>query len=242
MISISVVSHGQAELVAQLLADIARFPAPLDAEVLLTLNIPEPLPFAAEGFLWPVTVVRNAAPKGFGANHNAAFRRAKGAWFCVMNPDIRLTENPFPILLEEISRLPAAVIGPMVATPRGEIEDSVRRFPTLSSLAAKLLGRSDSCYTFVEGESTFAADWLAGMFMLFHTEDFCTVGGFDEGFFMYYEDVNICARLWKLDRQVLACPKAQVIHDARRASHRDLRHMRWHITSMLRYLWRYRWK
>jgi len=241
VISISIVSHGQAELVAQALADLARFPAPLDAEILLTLNIPEPLPFAAEDFPWPVTLVRNAGPKGFGANHNAAFRLAKGEWFCVMNPDIRLTENPFPILLEELSLLSTAVIGPRVTTPSGEIEDSVRHFPTLSSLTAKLLGRSDGCYSLVEGGATFAADWIAGMFMLFRREDFRTVDGFDEGFFMYYEDVDICTRLWKAGRRVLACPKAQVIHDARRASRNNLRYMRWHIASMIRYLWRYRW-
>lgn len=239
VISISIVSHGQGELVGQALADLARFPAPLDAEILVTVNIPEPLPFLAVDFPWPVRIVENASPKGFGANHNAAFRLAKGEWFCVMNPDIRMPKNPFPVLLGEIARLSAAVIAPAVLTPGGQVEDSVRHFPVPLSLAGKMLGRSDGRYRFALGDETFPADWVGGMFMLFRADDYRAVGGFDEGFFLYYEDVDICARLWKAGRCVLACPEAQVVHDARRASRRNLRYMRWHAASVARYLARH---
>lgn len=236
MISISIVSHGQSELICQALADLARFPGPLDVEVLLTLNIPETLPFSAADFPWPLRVVENASPQGFGTNHNAAAQLAKGEWFCVMNPDIRLPENPFPLLLGEVKRMAAAVIAPAVLTPAGRVADSVRRFPAPLTLAAKMLGRGDGRYPFVVGSETFAADWVAGMFMLFRAEDYQCVGGFDEGYFLYYEDVDICARLWKAGRRVLACPRAQVIHDARRASRHNLRYTRWHAASMARYL------
>jgi N-acetylglucosaminyl-diphospho-decaprenol L-rhamnosyltransferase len=236
VLSISIVSHGQGELVGKVLDDLARFPAPLRAEIVLTLNIPEQLLFTAEDFPWPMRVVENFSPKGFGANHNAAFRLAKAEWFCVMNPDIRLNSNPFPVLLEEIERQGAAVISPAVLSPTGQVEDNVRRFPTPFSLIGKMLGRNDGCYPFVIGDETFSADWVGGMFMLFRSDDYRRVGGFDEGFFLYYEDVDICARLWKAGRRVLACPKAQVIHDARRPSRRNLRYMRWHAGSMARYL------
>lgn len=239
MVSISIVSHGQAALTSLVVADLARFDVSADMEVLVTLNLPERLPFSASEFPFPVRVVENASPNGFSANHNAAFRRAKGDWFCVMNPDIRLPDNPFPILLEEISRLDGAVIAPAVRAPGGTLEDSVRRFPTPRSLAMKALGRDDGRYRFAEGDDTFAADWVGGMFMLFRAEDYRAVGGFDEDFFLYYEDVDICARLWKAGRRVLACPRAQVVHDAQRTSRRDLRYMRWHAASMARYLGRH---
>ena len=77
------------------------------------------------------------------------------------------------------------------------------------------------------------------MFMLFRAEAFFRVGGFDEDFFLYYEDVDICTRLWKDGSRVLACPGAQVIHEARRASRRNVRYMRWHAASLLRYLGKY---
>lgn len=236
MISISVVSHGQGNLVGRVLADLAGFVDAVRFEVILTKNIPERLPFPVDDFPYPMKIVENASPKGFGANHNAAFRLAEGKWFCVMNPDIRLPENPFALLIEEIDRQHAAVIAPAVLSPAGQLEDSIRRFPTPFSLARKLFGRGDGRYAFAVGDETFPADWVGGMFMLFRAEDYQRVGGFDEGFFLYYEDVDICTRLWQVRHRVLACPKVQVIHDARRASRRDFRYMRWHAGSMARYL------
>lgn len=235
-ISVSVVSHAQGGLAGEVLRDLLRLVDPGDIEVILTKNLPEQLPFSPEAFACRLSIIENPVPKGFGANHNAAFQCATGKYFCVMNPDIRIHENPFPSLIREIERQHAAVIAPAVLTPAGQVEDSIRRFPTPLSLAGKMLGWSDGRYPFSVGDATFAADWVGGMFMLFRSEDYRRVGGFDEGFFLYYEDVDICARLWQAGRRVLACPMAQVVHDARRASRRNLRYMRWHAGSMARYL------
>ncbi|MBE7527055.1 MAG: glycosyltransferase [Burkholderiales bacterium] len=236
MITISIVSHGQSALVEQLLADLARLDISMVTEVLVTLNIPETIAFKPRDYPYPVSVLRNTAARGFGANHNAAFRQAKGELFCVVNPDIRLPDNPFSILIEEIARHSAGVIGPMVVTPDGMVEDNVRHFPVLTSLAAKLLGYGDGRYVFTARDKTFAADWVAGMFMLFRARDFRAVGGFDEAFFLYYEDVDICARMWKSGRSVLVCPNVRVIHNAQRSSRRNLRYMKWHALSLARYL------
>ncbi len=223
-------------MVRAALADLARFADPLRFEVTLTCNIPEQAAGFADNFPYPVRLIENASPKGFGANHNAACEVANGEWFCVMNPDIRLPDNPFPALLAALELRQAAVSAPAVLSPGGQVEDSIRRFPTPFSLLGKLLGRDDGRYRFAVGDETFPADWVGGMFMLFRAEDFRRIGGFDEGFFLYYEDVDICARLWKAGLGVLACPRAQVVHDARRASRRNLTYMRWHLTSMARYL------
>lgn len=75
--------------------------------------------------------------------------------------------------------------------------------------------------------------------MLFRSEDFRRLQGFDEKFFLYYEDVDICARAWKSGMKVLACPSVSVIHDAQRASRRNLQHMKWHAASMMRYFWKH---
>jgi N-acetylglucosaminyl-diphospho-decaprenol L-rhamnosyltransferase len=234
VITVSIVSHGHGRMVEALLRDIGNCPEV--TRVVLTINVPEQEPAVPASLAGLVIVQHNAAPKGFGANHNAAFQLAAGEWFCVLNPDIRMPENPFPILLEEIERQQAAVIAPAVFSPTAKIEDSIRRFPTPISLAGKMLGGGGGRYSFEVGDETFDADWVAGMFMLFRADDYRALGGFDEGFFLYYEDVDICARLWKAGRPVLACPKAQVIHDARRASRQNLRYMRWHAGSMARYL------
>lgn len=235
MISISIVSHGQCELVEALLDDLSAYAGSLPFEVLLTLNLAEALLFAPERFPYPLRIIENATPKGFGANHNAAFRHSAGQWFCVMNPDIRLPENPFPHMLAEMERVRGAVIAPATISPDGRREDSVRHFPTLCLLTIKALGGNDGSYAYALGDDTFPADWVGGMFMLFRADDFRRVSGFDEGFFLYYEDVDICVRLWKAGGKVLVCPKVRAIHDAQRASRRNLRYMRWHLSSMTRY-------
>jgi hypothetical protein len=77
------------------------------------------------------------------------------------------------------------------------------------------------------------------MFMLFRAEAFQDIGGFNEEFFLYYEDVDICARLWKAGWKVVLHPGVSVIHDAQRASRHNPRHMAWHLSSMARYFWKH---
>ena len=81
-------------------------------------------------------------------------------------------------------------------------------------------------------------DWVAGMFMLFRSEVFRSIGGFDEAYFLYYEDVDLCRRLHAAGKSVIYNPRVEVVHDARRGSRREFGLMRHHLASMLRYLLR----
>jgi GT2 family glycosyltransferase len=234
MITISIVSHGHGAMIERVVAQALGFAT--TSAVVLTLNIPEQLTLPQSDRL---VILRNDAPKGFGANHNAAFRHRASDFFCVLNPDVVFGDDPFPGLLKTLDRAGAAVVAPLVVTSEGSIEDSIRRFPTIASLAAKFLGSSDGRYEIPADKSDMMPDWTAGMFMLFRSPDFAAVGGFDEAFFLYYEDVDICARLWKSGRKVSACPSEKVVHDAQRASHGSWRFRRWHFQSLVRYLLRY---
>ncbi|HYA28639.1 MAG TPA: glycosyltransferase family 2 protein, partial [Acidobacteriota bacterium] len=182
-----------------------------------------------------LSVCQNARPKGFAANHNTAFRASKGTYFCVLNPDVRLRQDPFPRLLAGLRDPDIGVIAPRVIDPEGRIEDNARRFPTLTTLFGKALGVSARLDYPMTSES-FEPDWVAGMFMLFKAEAFRRVGGFDERYFLYYEDVDICARLRAMGFQIRVDPMTTVIHDARRESHRNPGHLAWHLQSMLRFL------
>jgi GT2 family glycosyltransferase len=205
-------------------------------KIIVTLNIPEELALSESE---RIVVLRNEVPQGFGANHNAAFRQCTSDFFCVLNPDIEFLDNPFSHLLTELEGAGAAVVAPLVVTSDGKIEDSVRRFPTVTSLLAKYRGIADGRYRIEPGQANIEPDWVAGMFMLFRSGDFAALGGFDEAFFLYYEDVDICARVWKRGGKVLFSPSQRVIHDAQRASHRSWRFRRWHLQSLIRYLLRY---
>ena len=78
--------------------------------------------------------------------------------------------------------------------------------------------------------------------MLFDSEAFRALKGFDERFFLYYEDVDICARVWQSGAMAVGYAAATITHDARRASRREWQHMRWHAQSMARYFWKYAWR
>lgn len=186
-----------------------------------------------------VLLIHNATPKGFGANHNAAFAHSTAPYFCVLNPDIELPVNPFPALLAALNASGASVLAPAVVNSAGSPEDSARRFPTLRQLATKLIGGHDGRYALQPTQGPTPVDWVAGMFMLFRAEDFKAIGGFDEKFFLYYEDVDICTRLWKAGRPVMVCPQVQVFHDAQRASRKNMQFMKWHAASMARYFWKH---
>jgi N-acetylglucosaminyl-diphospho-decaprenol L-rhamnosyltransferase len=230
---VSVVSHLHGALVRPLLEDLARC-EPLGMRVVLTLNVPEALPFERSAFPFPLEVVRNAAPRGFGANHNAAFKQASADHFAVLNPDLRLPQDPFKVLLPALADPAVGAVAPRIVDPEGRPEDHARAFPTPLTILAKLGGSRPH----VRGDASgapFRADWIAGMFMLFRSEAFAAVGGFDESYFLYYEDVDLCARLATAGMRVEVHPAASAVHAARRESHRNPRFLLWHLGSMARF-------
>ena len=233
-VTISVVSHRQNALVNQLLGDVQRVCAGR-ATLVLTQNVPDPEPFAAGKLDCPADIIVNPERKGFGANHNAAFARCRTPYFCVCNPDIRLPADPFPALLGNFSNENAAVAGPVVRDPAGRVEDSARRFPTAASLLKKLFVEV-RVPDYPADRGPLEVDWLAGMFLLFRSDASRAVGGFDEAYFLYYEDVDICRRLRKAGKHAVYDPRAEVVHDARRASRREPGLALQHLKSMLRFL------
>lgn len=245
-ISISVVSHFQIDLVAQLLGDLEACCNDLNFELILTLNLDEALPFALDSFSYPIKLVRNAIPTGFSANHNQAFSHATGQFLCVLNPDIRLNGNPFKALLACLVDSSVGVVAPLVLGEHGEVEDSARRFPTPLKILCKAVGQRRGP-DYVIKELPIYPDWVGGMFMLFPRGIFERLRGFDERYFLYYEDVDICGRLRLLGYAVVLCPQARVTHHAQRSSHHSFKYLRWHLRSMVRFFlspvyWRLRFR
>jgi GT2 family glycosyltransferase len=236
ILSVSIVSHGQGALVSGLLEDLGRC-TEVPFEVILTINVPEPWAVSHEQYPFPLKVLSNTKRQGFGANHNAAFAHAKGEYFCILNPDIRLSGNPFPQLLGNFQGPKVGAVAPLIVSPEGRIEDHARRFPTPLSLLRKLITPT-GVPDYDAAQGIFSPDWVAGMFVVFRREAFAAVAGFDEAYFLYYEDVDLCARLRQLGWDIVVDPSASAVHDARRESHRNPRYLLWHLQSMGRFLLR----
>ncbi|MFM9970260.1 MAG: glycosyltransferase family 2 protein [Burkholderiales bacterium] len=233
--TVSIVSHGHGALIAELLSDIDKWVArPL--EIILTINVPEPEQFLANrSTKHRIEVIRNASPKGFGANHNAALARTTNEFFCVLNPDIRFSSDPFAQLVNLVSNATIGVAAPVVTDPHFAVEDHARQFPSVFSMLSKVFGSRPRSPA-PAGKTVYYPDWVAGMCMLFRTQVVRSVGGFDEGYFLYYEDVDLCARLRRNGFQIAVCSTVSIVHAARRESRKNLRFARWHLSSAMRYL------
>jgi GT2 family glycosyltransferase len=236
-VTFSVVSHRQGPLVGHLLDDLGglEFPPGVAHDVIVTLNVEEDEAFLASHRGPRLRVLRNEARRGFGANHNAAFAISSGEIFVVLNPDIRLPDFTLGPMLESLARPAVGAWAPLVLSATGTTEDSARRFPTIGRLLGRTLP-SRRVPDYPSDAGPVAVDWVAGMFVAVRRETFASLGGFDERFFMYMEDVDLCRRMGQEGLEVVYDPRTSVIHDARRASRRSLRHSTWHVRSAVRYL------
>ena len=231
MVTASIVSHGHGPMVPLLVEDLLACPEII--KIVVTQNSAETMELPLSD---RVALRRNPRPKGYGANQNAAFAMATTPFFCVLNPDMRLKGNPFTDLLAGFREDRIAVVGPKIVSPEGKEEDNARKFPTVGGLLAKLAGINNGTYPCSHGKAVFNPDWLAGMMLLVRSETFRSIGGFDEKFFLYYEDVDLCARLRMLGHEIRQERSVEAIHDARRQSRRNPRFTCWHLASMTRYL------
>ena len=238
---VSVVSHGHGPMVQPLLSALAKgvqAAASGVCRVVLTLNVPEAAPLPPpQGWPFVLQIIRNTQPSGFGANHNRAFehdqRQGPSVLFAVLNPDLRLRANPFAALTTALQAdARAGLAYPVQRNAAGRLQDHERRLPTPARLLARYLLRRK--HEVGEGETP---DWVNAAFLLLRREAYAEVGGFDERYHMYCEDVDLCLRLrgggWRLAR----ADAAVVEHAARRGSHRQWRHLGWHLRSLWR-LWR----
>lgn len=235
-VTVSIVSHGQLALIRPLLIQLDRYSHASVERVILTLNIPEADVLGEATWRFPVERIENPAPRGFGGNHNQAFKRCTTPWFLVLNPDIRLDNDVLAPMLA--SALPdSGLMTPRIMEPGKTAPEQHRAIIT----PLEILTRRRPGYI----KPTVPA-WIPGLFMLFRTEAYAAVRGFDERrFFMYGEDFDICARTRLAGWQLQVAEDLIAHHDAQRASHASRQHLYWHVTSLLKIwtsaaFWRYR--
>lgn len=165
-----------------------------------------------------VRIIRNAANLGFSKANNIGLRATRGRHVLFMNTDAA----PDPGCLETLLLVMAAdasigATGPALRLPSGAWQVSWGRRPTFGSeLLAKALGNRIRARRLVRLRKGPAAaretDWISGAFLLTKREAVAAAGGFDEGFFLYFEDIDLCLRLKERGGRVVFVPGAAGIH------------------------------
>lgn len=224
---VSVISHGHVRAVQRLLEQMARYCAGSVGRVVLTLNLPQDAPVAPPGG-WPfvLDVRENTVPAGFSANHNRALHGATEPYVCILNPDVALDgTDPFVGLIVAASGPDVGCAYPYQMDAAGRPQDCERALPTPGALfRRRLLGRADT-----------AVDWVNAACLVLPMAVWRQMRGFDERYFMYCEDVDLCLRL-RLHGLRLVRAEVRIVHEAQRASRREARALGWHLASLLR-LW-----
>lgn len=196
-----------------------------------------------------VEVLRNEENRGFGAAANQGFRRARGARILLLNPDARLAEGSLGPLLRELDADPShALAAPTLRLPDGAIQESPRRFYDLPAVlaqrtpwgdtAAGQRARDHHLMRDADLGAPRTVDWVTGAAMLLDRRAVGADGPFDERFFLYFEDVDLCRRLGASGASVRFVPEAVVEHDHARGSraHQPWNPLLWqHVLSGVLY-------
>jgi GT2 family glycosyltransferase len=192
-----------------------------------------------------------AANPGFGAGVNAAARESGTRHLLLLNPDCVLTMPLIDPLLTVLRAHPGAgVVGGLVREADGTVQASARRFPDpwtglggrtswLSKVApGNPLTRRN--LTTDPGAGVRQVDWVSGALMLIRREAFDAAGGFDERFFLYWEDADFCKRAADAGWSTWYAPVADVVHrTARTSRHAPVRSLAAFHRSAFRYFWKH---
>jgi len=230
-VTISIVSHDQRELTENLLKDLVSFEE--IKKLIITVNVPEDK-YNIPGLLKDkIQFIYNDVKKGFGSNHNSAFEHCKTEFFCILNPDVNIQKNPFSELICKAKLMKLSLVAPIVTDKKGLIEDSYREFLTPIRLFKRFIKSEEYDPRMKNG--VIYPDWIAGMIMLFQSNIFRELGGFDERYFMYCEDMDICKRASNANYKIGVLESCRVIHDARRSSKKKLQYLIWHVSSLMKF-------
>jgi N-acetylglucosaminyl-diphospho-decaprenol L-rhamnosyltransferase len=209
-VSISLVNTNSRELLLACLESLRG----VDAEVVVLDNASEDGSADAvrEGFPG-VRLIAQQHRAGFGANHNTVIRATTGRYVYVLNEDTTSEDWGLERLVAHLDGNPrVAALGPRLVYPDGRLQHSAWRFPTpaVAALGLLTLGRAGVAQS--GGGATREVDWAMGAALLLRREALDEVGLFDEGFFIYSEETDLCRRLRDAGWRTQYVPAVTVVH------------------------------
>jgi N-acetylglucosaminyl-diphospho-decaprenol L-rhamnosyltransferase len=194
-----------------------------------------------------VRVLENDRPAGFAANANRGIAETTAPFVVVCNPDTEAGPDALAVLQHFAEQHPrAGIVAPELRYPDGEWQPSRRRFPTVSGTIVRrtplrrVLGGTQRAHYGLDERPTepVQADWLLGAFLLLRREMLDELGGFDEGFRLYGEDIDLAYRAAKSGWERWYVPAAKVTHVHQAETDKRLltRQTLWHWRSIARFV------
>ncbi len=177
---------------------------------------------------------------GFAYGMNQGLKIAKGRYLAIANPDTKIVKGfremiDFMELHKDIG-----AIAPQIRDSDGNIQDSCRHYVSVQELILRQAKRfffkqKSILYTAFDYSKTQTVDWVIGAFIMVSREAYNVVGGLDESFFMYCEDVDWCTRIRNIGFEVVYFPRMQIIYKGSRAARKMNKYTKIFIKSHLIY-------
>lgn len=240
---ISVVSHGHGEMIEELdcLKKLSNF-----FQVVIKNNRKDDalLSYVREE---SIVVLDEDYYQGFGYNNNVVYNYCSenlgmksDDYFIILNPDLIVSAETVMELINNmtINSSQAATINLYKDDTLEVYDESVRHFPKFGDFLSSLfLGKNNTKIKKAMIHVPTAVDWCAGSFMAFKAETFKKIHGFDIGYFMYCEDIDLCYRLMKSNYKIVFYPSLIGVHKAQHKNRAIFsRHFLWHVKSAFRFL------
>tara|TARA_R110001632_G_scaffold101693_1_gene209575 strand:- start:1956 stop:2735 length:780 start_codon:yes stop_codon:yes gene_type:complete len=184
---------------------------------------------------------------GFGRGHNLVLEKIKheSDYHLVLNPDVVFEPEVIDTLVIQLKKDSSlSMIAPKVLFPDGKFQHSCRRYPKISEMffrrfsVIKNLSKSivnKGIYKDKNLDNPFYAEYLTGCFHLYKTEDFLEIGGFDNRYFLYMEDIDICKKIDAKGTRKMYFPEVEITHVLKQGSSKDYKLFFRHTTSMIKY-------
>jgi GT2 family glycosyltransferase len=262
-LSVSIVTHNNESVIEKCLLSLLRFwPQGLSGEIHIvdhlsqdqTVSIVERLIAGAPERAGPTLYLHEPrANPGFGAGHNRVLREAQSDFHCVCNPDIEFTQNVFDALLKKLAEQDRlGQICCKVLFPDGRLQSLNKRQPTLWDLflrrflprpmRAFFKSRLDHYEMLDEGyDHEYSVPFVSGAFFVSPTSLLQKINGFDERYFLYFEDADLSRQILQLGYNTLYTPEVSLIHAWARGAHRNRKLMFIFIQSAFRYFRKWGW-
>jgi GT2 family glycosyltransferase len=213
-LSIIITAYGSGRYLSNCLDSLrAKIPDHIDREIIIVDNEGAGSLASFEDEKAGIRVI--AAPKnnGFGAGNNLGNTQAAGEIILFLNPDVELISENIEHVLEQFKKDPRiGIVGSKLTLPDGGVQNwSCGREMSLIQLTRNNLKLFNSRQPWHNKENT-KVDWVSGTALFIRKELFDKINGFDEKFFMYFEDMDLCARARKQGYQVIYFPSFSILH------------------------------
>ena len=224
MFSVIIVSYNTSSLLRQCLEKLFTTGKELEMEVFVVDNASADDSAAMVRREFPqVILIENSDNRGFAAANNQAWQQSRGEYVLLLNPDAYVKPGALVSTLAFMEAHPkCGLCGGRLVKPDGSLDPSARRFPgwlgklsTISGLRARFPeSRLFSRHEFggFDHRTVMEVDWVPGTFTMYRREMLKQTGLFDERFYIYYEETDLCLNAKKLGWQVFFIPDAEVVH------------------------------